>query len=109
MVRKSILSAFILVLLLSLASCGDGGNKQVNSDATQTQTPTPTVESTTVTATPTPSPQPDATAEFKLPVEGVRPVAVMIDNEGTKKHASRRTGYGPGNIRNNRGGAVRPG
>lgn len=76
---KFIFLGFLFVMLFSLISCGDG-DKEVILEETPVPTVTPSLEAAP-TATPVPTPSPEA---FKLPVEGLRPIAVMIDNEGTK-------------------------
>ncbi|OGO81667.1 MAG: hypothetical protein A2Y21_01065 [Clostridiales bacterium GWC2_40_7] len=83
--RKLTLIGLMLVMLFSLISCGDGDNKEVILEETSIQTASPSIEATNEpTASPSPTPQPAAANGFKLPVEGLRPIAVMIDNEGTK-------------------------
>ncbi|NJD02891.1 MAG: DUF3048 domain-containing protein [Ruminiclostridium sp.] len=84
---KFALSGLMLVILFSLISCSDKGCKDVIKEETTLPTASPPVETSSEpvsTATPAPTPQQDVTAGFKLPVEGIRPIAVMIDNEGTK-------------------------
>ncbi len=81
---KLVFLGSMLLLLLSLISCGGGGgDKEVLLEETPAQTTSPAVTPSPV-PTPSPTPLPDAAASFKLPVEGLRPIAVMIDNEGTK-------------------------
>lgn len=77
----SILIAF--TFLISLSACSNNEKKTVAEVST---IPTPASSQGIVEATPTPTAEPviDTSREFKLPVAGERPVAVMIDNEGTK-------------------------
>lgn len=87
MAREVTLFGLMLVMLFSLVSCGDSGNREVIIEETPVQTASPLVENTPETtslATPSPTPRQIAIVAFKLPAEGFRPIAVMIDNEGTK-------------------------
>ncbi len=79
-----ILFGLMLVIFLSLISCGDGDDREVILEETPMQTASPSVEATPE-ASPSPALSPTPPPEaFKLPAEGLRPIAVMIDNEGTK-------------------------
>ncbi len=84
MVRRFLFSVLVVLLLASVVSCG--GSKEVNSEATPLPAVSPTATGTA--AAPTPELQPTPTAGeangFILPAEGIRPIAVMIDNEGTR-------------------------
>ena len=86
MAREYTLFGLMLVMFFSLISCGDGGNREVSQE-TPIQPASPSVENTpeaALPATPIPTPQQGINSTFKLPAEGFRPIAVMIDNEGTK-------------------------
>lgn len=87
---KSILMVLIFVVLISSVSCGGGDKKEVVAEQTTVSTtimptsaPTET-EPAIATPTPVPSPAAQNTNAFVLPIAGTRPIAVMIDNEGTK-------------------------
>ena len=85
--KKLTLFGLMLVMLFSLISCGDGGNREVISEKTPIPTVSLSVETTpepASTAAPSPTLSQDTINAFKPPVEGLRPIAVMIDNEGTK-------------------------
>jgi hypothetical protein len=74
------------VLITGAIRAANNKSRQV-SNSQNDITPTPTVKPVithrpTVTATPTPVP--DKAEDFVFPKEGVRPVAVMIDNETSK-------------------------
>ncbi len=78
----------VLFLLSGSSGCAgkakaDGYEPSITPSATTTPTPTPvpTPEPTPL-PTPTPEPTPDPMAAFIYPDSAVRPVAVMIDNEG---------------------------
>lgn len=90
MFRKVLLVFFVLIFTFSLAACGgapDGGNAPVVSTAETKAVPP-------VSGTPGPTGEPGDTAKpgenagaegaFVFPAEGVRPYAVMIDNEGAR-------------------------
>lgn len=92
MLAKRTLLAVLMLLLLSLCSCGQQNTASTGTEDTQTPAPvveTPIiieVEPSTPTPTPTPSetPPPDIGDLFVVPDPEVRPVAVMIDNQGDK-------------------------
>lgn len=87
LVKKSFLTGLIIFILFSLISCSVGGSKEAISQETALATSSPSIETTSEAASSASSQaetQPETPEGFKLPAEGVRPVAVMIDNEGTK-------------------------
>lgn len=92
MYKKFFAITFVLIMAAFLTACGSGKETNASVDASSVTTAEKTGQVTTgevaAQASPTPSPVPETAAvdreEFKLPVDGVRPVAVMIDNEGTR-------------------------
>lgn len=80
--KKVILSLFLVMLLTILVSCSES-SKKVDSEQPTQGNPS-TAETQDVLATPRFTPDTAAENKFITPLEGTRPVAVMIDNEGTK-------------------------
>lgn len=85
MYKRLMLFLALYLLITPLAACStqvknepQPDNAQMTSTAPEQSTSTKTTPETIVTE------QAPANDEFLLPAEGVRPVAVMIDNEGTK-------------------------
>jgi Protein of unknown function (DUF3048). len=80
--RKIIPAILVILITFSCISC-NGQSKASNATLEQTTIGSTTVEVTSP-AIATPSPVPDIAGKFKLPEEGMRPYAVMIDNQGKK-------------------------
>ena len=74
--KKVIIIIIILIVALSFGACKKDEEATIN-----TETPTPI---TTAVATPTPTPTPTPVVSFSegVPHEGIRPIAVVIDNQG---------------------------
>jgi hypothetical protein len=84
---KFITAIIMLALVFSLVSCNEKEKDVTSTVSTIAPIASATVENTTKEATvpaATTDPLPAITDSFKLPVEGIRPFAVMIDNEGTR-------------------------
>jgi hypothetical protein len=82
MLKKGILLFLMIIIGASVTSCSKRSVKVNNSSM-------PTVTIATATVTPekensTPTPETSVQKNFIFPAEGIRPVAVMIDNEGVK-------------------------
>lgn len=84
MFKRMLCLLVALTLSVSVSACR-GNEKKTNAEVTVTPAPTVSAEAAGTEATPTPTAAaPAVTGDFQLPVEGERPVAVMIDNEGTR-------------------------
>lgn len=81
--RLTIILAFCLLTGL-IAACSQQGKTEPQPGTVQI---TPAMPGTNIAALPEPAaaePSPTTEGAFVLPQEGLRPIAVMIDNEGTK-------------------------
>ncbi|HOP72962.1 MAG TPA: DUF3048 domain-containing protein [Thermoclostridium caenicola] len=84
MLGKRALLAVMMLALLFLYSCGDR-QAQVGAEETPAaETPDIVVVEASPTPEPTETPPPDDNSGFVVPDPNVRPVAVMIDNQGDK-------------------------
>lgn len=88
MLKKAILGFALAFMLIVVSSCGDNKNNgQTYSDTDATPTPA-TVSESPVTPEPGPTPaetpKPTVDDGFIMPNSDIRPVAVMIDNQGDK-------------------------
>ena len=82
-IRLMLILTFCL-LAGSTAACSQQGKNEPQPGSTKTVTSMP---SPNIAATPEPAatePSPTTEGAFILPQEGIRPIAVMIDNEGTR-------------------------
>ena len=82
MLKKLVSLMTILVIVLSFTACS--GNAQKTNAEAETTASTASTETSAATEVPSLTPTPAAASDFVLPEKGVRPVAVMIDNEGTR-------------------------
>lgn len=85
--KKTVALIMLVIMTLTISSCGGKSKKQkvdTEVDLTQSQTEG-TTENDVIEedATDTESDETDV-VDFLFPQQGIRPVAVMIDNEGTK-------------------------
>ncbi|MCX7745434.1 MAG: DUF3048 domain-containing protein [Clostridia bacterium] len=86
MYKKCLLFLITVFMSAAIVSCGSGGKKgnsgsPVPVNANQDHfTSSPTAGA----ATPTPVPVNSYSSGFVLPIEGIRPYAAMVDNEGTR-------------------------
>lgn len=87
MLKKISYVVVILAIILSFTACS-GNTQKTNAGIDTAATSATTAETSASTEVPSPSPTPSAQSgsagDFVLPAAGVRPVAVMIDNEGTR-------------------------
>ena len=87
MLKKVILSFALALVLVFVSSCGKNGG-QAYSDSEASPTTAPVSESPTATSEPSPTPEatspPPLNDGFIMPDSDVRPVAVMIDNQGDR-------------------------
>lgn len=81
--RKVFIVLCILVLVLMSVSC-NGQNEATDQTLEQTTVITSKVFETAASTNQIPTSQADDIAKFKMPEAGIRPYAVMIDNQGTK-------------------------
>ncbi|ABN51396.1 MAG TPA: DUF3048 domain-containing protein [Hungateiclostridium thermocellum] len=79
-IKKAVLLLGILALVMFSVSCGRSDNTENNPDAS----PEPTEENVNFDYVEQPSPEPEQEVNFVFPEKGVRPYAVMIDNQGEK-------------------------
>jgi hypothetical protein len=79
MLKKMILVAMIFVSIALLSACG----KSSETD-NEVVSPSPTQTSVNFTEKPEITPEPEQKVDFDLPEKGIRPYAVMIDNQGTR-------------------------
>lgn len=95
MPKRLILMLALVFVLVFASSCGDNSNGQ--QAVVNTETPTPVATPVIVTRTPaepsetpvesitpTPEPEPEPEEEFIFPDPNIRPVSVMIDNQGDR-------------------------
>lgn len=85
MIKRILLFMVLCLIFTSLAACSTQNEKELQTVIEQA-TSTATVQSTATETTPEAITTETAPANdgFILPAEGVRPIAVMIDNEGTR-------------------------
>jgi hypothetical protein len=83
-IRLMLILTFCL-LAGSIAACSQQGKNEPQTGTAQTVTPLPSPNMTAaIPDTVTAEPSPTTEGAFLLPQDGIRPIAVMIDNEGTR-------------------------
>ena len=88
--RKGLAFCIALIMLaLSAAACGSAENSEVQRVVVEAEVPEPPVTPPAEPQEPEEPEKPEEPAEplkddYSLPFEGMRPLAVMIDNEGTR-------------------------